>query len=344
MAEQQQNLAKQNMAEQQQNLAKQNMAEQQQNLAKQNMAEQQQNLAKQNMAEQQQNLAKKNMDKQQQNLAKQNMAGQQQNLASKVPAEKLTQCPDCVIKKKIERKLNMAKQQQNLAKQNMAEQQQNLASEVPAEKLTQCPDCGNKKIERLTAQGFGNYWVHCAGCGYLKNFPGRALISERDLIIHGFPVELLHHVNIFRGDIDKLMKISISEYLKRKYLSYNDFDIEQLKCLVGELATNHGVKIFFDYDVKKMAQTVRKAGIVEKLVASIVKDIPVDYQEKIKSAFSKIQGYDFPNYFVDNLLSKKLPLFPLLEEQEKERKRQEAELMEERKNRKAEFDIAELFK
>ncbi|XP_054284411.1 uncharacterized protein LOC129001214 isoform X2 [Macrosteles quadrilineatus] len=242
----------------------------------------------------------------------------------------------------------------------MAEQQQNFASDVPAETFTQCPDCGNE-IERLTPpiSGYDGYWVHCikeGGCGYLERFPGRAIVSVRDLIIHGFPAKLLHHVNIYRGDMEKLMRISISEYFKTNYSSYKESDIEHLKCIVGEFAKSHGVKINFDYDINNMAQTVRKDAIVKKLAASMVEDIPVDYQEKIKSAFSKIQEYDFPNHFVDNLLSKQLPLFALLEEQEKEMRKQEAELREElkkkkkkkekeKKNKKQGFDeIAEMFR
>jgi hypothetical protein len=128
------------------------------------------------------------------------------------------------------------------------------------------------------------------------------------------------------SDLEVLNQISLLNW-ENESLSTADNHLTQLSQNVDKEPSE---KLAVDEDRRKKNKSKVKKGpnsckdyniytIMKNLADYLVADLPEEYQEVVKTAFSKIRGYNFPHDFINNSSTDKAPFFKIL----KERKCQE---------------------
>ncbi|XP_046663756.1 uncharacterized protein LOC124356668 [Homalodisca vitripennis] len=187
-------------------------------------------------------------------------------------------------------------------------------------KMEYCPEC-LRKNKRSPVQRYqltnDIYLIFCTDeneCTYHEEFRGKALVNKVDVTSYGFPEELWLHVDIYPGDLPKIVYLCLHEYVINKYFSNTSWNrsTEELKNMIRVLSSMHSDESVHNWTTLSLETPL---VMLREKVEELVSDLTPQYREEIKNGFAKINNYTFPDDFIkiiqdkDSILYKSVKSF-----------------------------------
>uniref|UniRef100_A0A1B6GG84 Uncharacterized protein n=1 Tax=Cuerna arida TaxID=1464854 RepID=A0A1B6GG84_9HEMI len=205
-------------------------------------------------------------------------------------------------------------------------------------KMQYCPECLRKgKLSPVQRYQLTSdiYLIFCTDeneCTYHEEFQGKALVNIVDVTSYGFPEELWFHVDIYPGDLPKIVYLCLHEYVMNKYFSSTSLnqsslkELENMICLLVSMHGDESVHNLTTLNLEKALETLKEK------VEALISDLTPQYREQIKNGFAKIENYTFPDDFITLIKDKDSILYKGAKSFKKRMKKEQRSKLEDSKD------------